>query len=376
MRLALPSLILVAYIILSLIWWLPCRSWVKLMSAFILVAIGLKYLVYEKIGGSFIAPDFPPVVLLTMEFLYSGLVILAFVLMLKDMILIGQLLSRFWGSSWQLPFTPMFRGGIYVCTALVLSLYATWQSVRVPAVQTREIAFAGLPKGLDGLTIVQLSDLHIGLILKKAWLSEVVRTTNALAPDLVVLTGDMIDGAPEALAQDIAPLQALQAKYSVYGITGNHEYYFGAHRWLPVFKNLGITMLINDSRSFSIQGDTFVVAGVPDAAAHHFAEEGPAPGFLKTLPDGFHLLLQHRPAPITKDKKIDLQLSGHTHGGHLFFLKWLIGSYNGNLVGGLFDFDGAKLYVHPGTGVWAGFSTRLGVPSEITRIILRRKEEG
>jgi predicted MPP superfamily phosphohydrolase len=185
----------------------------------------------------------------------------------------------------------------------------------------------------------------------------------------------MIDGSPEALQKDIAPLRALQAKYGVFGITGNHEYYFGAHRWLPVFEDLGINMLENEARTFSIQGKKLVLAGVPDSAALHFGEVGPDRGLLQTLPDGIRVLLQHRPSGVSGNEGVDLQLSGHTHGGHLFFLKWLIASYNGGLAGGLFDFNGPKLYVSPGTGVWAGFSSRLGVPSEITYIILRQQSD-
>ena len=374
MRLALPTLALFLYIVASLIWWLPCRPWVKLAGGFALLAIGLKYLGYEKIGGSFIAPDFPPFLLLLMEFLYSAMVILAFLLLIKDCLALLLLISRWLGGSWHLPFTPAIRGGALACTALVLSLFGTWQSLRVPDVQTREIPLPGLPAELDGFTIVQLSDIHVGLLLNGQWLNEVVRKTNALAADLVVLTGDMIDGSPEALRQDIAPLRALQAKYGVYGITGNHEYYFGAHRWLPVFEDLGIVMLQNECRTFSVQGKNLVLAGVPDPAAPHFGEVGPDRGFLQALPDGIRVLLQHRPSAASGKDDVDLQLSGHTHGGHLFFLKWLIASFNGGLVGGLFDFDGAKLYVSPGTGVWAGFSCRLGAPSEIAHIILRQPQ--
>lgn len=373
MRLALPTLILFLYIIASLIWWLPCRPWVKLAGGLTLFAIGLKYLVYEKIGGSFIAPNFHPFVLLIMEFLYSTMVILAFLLVVKDVLALVLLISRGLGGSWHLPFSPAVRGAGVVCTALVLSAFGTWQSLRVPDVHTLEIPLPGLPTELNGFSIVQLSDLHIGLLLKQSWLTEVVRKSNGLAADLVVLTGDMIDGSPEALQDDIAPLRGLQAKYGVFGITGNHEYYFGAHRWLPVFEELGIDMLENEARTFSIRGKNLVLAGVPDPAALHFGEVGPDRGFLQPLPEGIRVLLQHRPTALTGDTKMDLQLSGHTHGGHLFFLKWLIASYNGGLAGGLFDFAGSKLYVSPGTGVWAGFSCRLGVPSEITHIILRRQ---
>ena len=373
MRLALPTLILFLYIIASLIWWLPCRPWVKLAGGFTFFVIGLKYLVYEKIGGSFIAPDFPPFVLLIMEFLYSAMVILAFLLLVKDVLALVLLISRWLGGSWHLPLSPAIRGAGLVCTALALSAFGTWQSLRAPDVHTMEITLPGLPAELDGFSIVQLSDLHIGLLLKQDWLTEVVRKTNGLTADLVVLTGDMIDGSPEALQDDIAPLRALQAKYGVFGITGNHEYYFGAHRWLPVFEDLGINMLENEARTFSIQGKKLILVGVPDPTALHFGEVGPDRGFLQTLPDGIRVLLQHRPSGVSGNEGVDLQLSGHTHGGHLIFLKWLIAAYNGGLAGGLFDFNGPKLYVSPGTGVWAGFSSRLGVPSEITHIILRQQ---
>lgn len=374
MRLALPTLILFLYIVASLILWLPCRPWVKLAGGLALLAIGLKYLVYEKIGGSFIAPDFQPFMLLIMEFFYSAMVILAFLLVVKDVLALVLLIIRWLGGSWQLPFSPAIRGAGLVCTALALSAFGTWQSLRVPDVHTLEIPLSGLSAELDGFSIVQLSDLHIGLLLKGGWLAEVVRKTNGLAADLVVLTGDMIDGSPEALHDDIAPLRALRAQYGVFGITGNHEYYFGAHRWRSVFEELGIDMLENEARTFAIQGKKLILAGVPDPAAHHFGEVGPDRRFLQTLPDGIHVLLQHRPSGISGNAGVDLQLSGHTHGGHLFFLKWLIASFNGGLVGGLFDFDGAKLYVSPGTGVWAGFSCRLGAPSEITLIILRQPQ--
>lgn len=373
MRLALPTLVLFCYIIVSLIRRLPCRLWLKLAAGLALFAIGLKYLLYEKIGGSFIAPDFPPPVLVTMEFFYSAMVILAFLLLIKDALALVLLILRRLGGSRHLPFSPALRAGGIVGAALVLSLYGTWQSLRVPNVHTQEISFPNLPPALDGFSIVQLSDLHIGPLLKEDRLKEVVRKTNALDADLVVLTGDMIDGSPESLRNDIAPLRALQAKYGVYGVAGNHEYYFGIQRWLQTFEDLEIDMLENEYRSLSVQGETLVLSGLADQAARRFGGAGPERGFLHTRPEGLHVLLQHRPTVPAGDTKVDLQLSGHTHGGHLFFLKRLIASYNHGLVGGLYDFAGAKLYVSPGAGLWAGFSCRLGVPSEITHIILRQE---
>lgn len=370
MRLLFPTLILFLYILVSLIWSLPCLPQTKAVAAIVLLVIGLKYTIYEKIGGSFIAPAFPSWLLVLMEVLFSAMVILAFLLLVKDFLALLLWLGRHLGLSWHLPLTVGMRGLALVGAALLLSLFGTWQAMRVPDVRKIEVILPRLPAGLDGFSIVQLSDIHIGPLLKGKWLREVVATTNTLAADLVVLTGDMIDGSPEALQDDIAPLRDLQARYGVYGITGNHEYYFQVRRWLPVFKELGIDMLENAYRVLPVNGATLVLAGVPDPAGRYYGEAGPdLELFKKTLPEGVRVLLQHRPSLPSGD--FDLQLSGHTHGGNLFFLKWLIGVFNGGLAGGLFDLAGTKLYVSPGTGIWSGFSCRLGVPSEITRIVLR-----
>lgn len=384
MRLAIPSLVLFIYIVASLITFFPCRPLVKVIAGIALLAISQKYLVYENIGGSFIAPDLPGPLLLTMEILYASMVILVFLLLVKDVLALLLWLSRWLGSSWHLPFSPAIRSVGLVLAALVLGIYGTWQSLRVPDVRTIEIALTKLPVSLDGFSIVQLSDIHLGSFLKGAWLRDVVAKTNALSPDLVAVTGDMIDGSPDELQDDVAPLGNLQARYGVYGITGNHEYYFRVDRWLPVFAKLGITMLQNEQRILAVAGGArLVIAGVPDQAEQHYGGPGPdSKTALAAAPDTVRILMAHRPYDIvgkvgmTGRIDADLQLSGHTHGGNLFFLKWLISTFNGGLVGGLYDVDGMKLYVSPGTGIWSGFSCRLGVPAEITHIILRSKAKG
>jgi Predicted phosphohydrolases len=375
MRLTIATLALVVYIAASLIWRLPCRSWMKIAIGCALLVVGSKFILYDKIGGSFINPDLPLVLLLIMEWLYNTMIILAFLLLIKDSLSLLLLISRWLGTSWHLPFTPAVRGAGLLCMALFLAIFGLWQFMRVPDVHTVEIPLPGLPAELDGFAIVQLTDTHIGPLLKKnAWMQEVVKKTNALAADLVVLTGDMIDGSPETLRNDIAPLQALRARHGVYGITGNHEYYVGVQQWLPVFKDLGIVMLHNDYRTLSVQGKNLVLVGIPDQVALRFGETGPDYKFLHTLPEGTRVLLHHRPSGVPDLDGIALQLSGHTHGGHLFFLKWLVASFNDGFVDGLYDVGGTKLYVSSGTGAWAGFACRLGVPAEIAHIILRRQE--
>ncbi|MDK9708181.1 MAG: metallophosphoesterase [Desulforhopalus sp.] len=373
MRLAIPSLVLFIYIVGSLITFFPCRPLIKAVASIALLVISQKYLIYERLGGSFIAPDLPGPVLLALEILYAAMVILVFLLVLKDGLALLLWLSRWLGTSWHLPFTPAIRGIGLAVIALVLCLYGTWQSIRVPGVRTVEITLPKLPVSLDGFSIVQLSDIHIGPFLKGAWLREVVAKTNALSPDLVAVTGDMIDGSPEELTDDVAPFGDLRARYGVYGITGNHEYYFRVEEWLPVFAKLGITMLMNEHRILAAEGGgELVIAGVADQAAQHYGGAGPnVTTALAGAPDAVRVLLAHRPNGIAGRNNADLQLSGHTHGGHLFFLKWLISAFNGGLVGGLYEVVGTKLYVSPGTGLWAGFSCRLAVPAEITHIVLR-----
>jgi len=377
MRLLFPSLVLFFYVLVSLLLSLPYQPFIKVVAASVLLILVLKYTIYETIGGSFIAPDFPPWLLLIMEVLYSALVILAFLLVMKDCLALLLWLSRLFGSGQHLPFTPGGRGIGLLGTAIALSLFGTWKALQVPNVHTIEVTLPRLPAELDGFSIVQLSDLHIGILLKGKWLQAVVTRTNSLAADFVVLTGDMIDGTPEAIKKDIEPLRELKARHGVFGVTGNHEYYFDVQRWLPVFKELGVDILQNEYRTFSILGRNMVLAGFSDPAGVRYGESGLNPEmFQRHLPEGVRILLQHRPSGDSDGFVTDLQLSGHTHGGNLFFIKWLIASFNGGLVGGLFDLDRKKLYVSPGTGIWAGFSCRLGIPSEITRIILKSPSTG
>lgn len=373
MRLALPSLLILVYILVSLVGPMPGRPATRIATGILLLAISLKYLIYEQIGGSFIAPDLPGPLLLLMELMYAAMVILFFLLLLKDGLALLLWLSRCLGASWQFPFSSVVRSVGIVSASLLLAVFGIWQSVRVPNVRTVEISLPRIPAALDNFSIVQITDIHIGPFLKGDWLRRVVGKTNALHPDVVTLTGDLVDGDPDVLKDDIAPLGELRARYGVFGVTGNHEYYFRVNNWLPVFEQLGIRMLHNQHETLSIDGGAnLVIAGIPDRTEARFG--GPGPDVQNTLegaPDVFRVLLAHRPDDASGIHGADIQLSGHTHGGLLFFLKWLLASFNGGLVQGLYDVEGRKVYVSPGTGLWAGFSCRLGVPSEITRIVLR-----
>lgn len=373
MRLLLPSVIMAFYAFLSLVLPLKINLCIKAVIGIAIFAAGLKYAFYQIVGGGFFRPDLPSLVILTAEALYASLLLLFVFALAKDIVGLFLRLSHLLGTSWNLPFTPGVRCTSLVCLALICGIWGTWQAVRVPDVHTINISIADLPAELEGFSIVQLSDLHIGPVQKKDWLRKVVQKTNKLAPDIVVITGDMIDGLPAALRDDIKPLDDLHARDGVFGVTGNHEYYYDARGWLKEFQALGITMLQNEYR---VLPGGLVLGGVPDVSSGRFGTGGAdVKSTFAGAPKGPRVLLSHKPngdgipAP-----DVTLQLSGHTHGGLIFFLAPLIGSYNGGYVNGIYRTpQGGLLYVNPGTGLWNGFSCRLGVPSEITRIILHKK---
>ncbi len=363
------------YAFLSLVLPMKAGLLAKALLGAAFMAAALKYVFYQAVGGGFFRPDLPVPVMLTAEALYASLMVLFVLALAKDVAGLALRIGRLFGSSWHLPFTPGLRCALLVCLALACGAWGTWQAVRVPDVHTVDVTIPKLPPELEGFSIVQLSDLHIGPVQKKAWLSEVVRKTNAARPDVVVITGDMIDGLPGALHDDMAPLADLRARCGVFGVTGNHEYYYDAAGWLREFRNLGITMLNSEHRVLS---GGLVLGGVPDVSSGRFGFNGAdVQKTFEGAPNGPRVLLSHKPngngipAP-----GVALQLSGHTHGGLMFFLAPVIGAYNAGYVNGLYRTpQGGLLYVSPGTGLWNGFSCRLGVPSEITRIVLHGEEK-
>lgn len=363
------------YAFLSLVLPMKAGLLAKALLGAAFMAAALKYVFYQAVGGGFFRPDLPVPVMVTAEALYASLMVLFVLALAKDVAGLALRIGRLFGSSWHLPFTPGLRCALLVCLALACGAWGTWQAVRVPDVHTVDVTIPKLPPELEGFSIVQLSDLHIGPVQKKAWLSEVVRKTNAARPDVVVITGDMIDGLPGALRDDMAPLADLRARCGVFGVTGNHEYYYDAAGWLREFRNLGITMLNNGHRVLS---GGLVLGGVPDVSSGRFGFNGAdVQKTFEGAPNAPRVLLSHKPngngipAP-----GVALQLSGHTHGGLMFFLAPVIGAYNAGYVNGLYRTpQGGLLYVSPGTGLWNGFSCRLGVPSEITRIVLHGEEK-
>ena len=234
-----------------------------------------------------------------------------------------------------------------------------------------EVAIGKLPKALDGFTIVQLSDLHVGMTIDRAFVQRVVDKANALSPDLIALTGDLIDGTVEDLRDDVAPLAALRAKHGVYAVTGNHEYYAGVDPWIAEITRLGARYLRNERVAIA---DGLDLAGVDDYGAHNYAGHGE--DLDKALGDRDRaravVLLAHQPRQVRRASQfgVDLQLSGHTHGGQIWPWHYMVKLQQRGLLAGRYEHAGTQLYVTRGCGYW-GPPVRLLAPLEITRVILR-----
>jgi predicted MPP superfamily phosphohydrolase len=223
-----------------------------------------------------------------------------------------------------------------------------------------------------GYRIVQLSDLHVGPTIGRDFIEDVVAQTNALEPDLVVITGDLVDGTVEQLADAVAPLAKLKPKDGVFFVTGNHEYYSGVDAWLAHLATLGIRVLRNERVSIGA-GDGFDLAGVDDYTGHGFPGHGP--NLTRALAGRDRgrvlILLAHQPKQVFEAAQtdVDLQLSGHTHGGQMFPFNFLV-RLQQPYVAGFHMHEGTGIYVSNGTGYW-GPPMRVGTQAEITQIELR-----
>ena len=257
--------------------------------------------------------------------------------------------------------------------ALGLGGASLWSALTPVAVKHVPLRLSRFPSGLGAYKIVQLTDLHVGPTLGKAWLEDIVRRTNALDPDLIAITGDLVDGSVADLAAHVAPLGDLRARDGVFFVTGNHEYYSGVEAWLDHIRTLGVRVLRNERVPIRA-ADGFDLAGVDDYTA-----EGMADGHGMDIRRAMHgrdseravVMLAHQPKAVelASQHDVDLMLSGHTHGGQIFPWGHAV-RLQQPYVAGLFDHGPTKLYVSCGTGYW-GPPMRLGSPAEITLLELR-----
>ncbi len=228
-----------------------------------------------------------------------------------------------------------------------------------------------LPKALSGTTIVQITDMHVGPTIGRKFVEEIVRQVNALSPDVVAITGDLVDGSVSMLQDQVAPIAELKARYGVYFVTGNHEYYSGSESWCRKLAELGVRVLHNERVSIGEGEVSFDLAGVDDHSVTRFGGTSDVAKAVEGRdPERELVLLAHQPrTAFAADRHgVGLQLSGHTHGGQIWPWTYLV-YLQQPVVAGLARIGRTLVYVSRGTGYW-GPPMRLRAPAEITRIVL------
>jgi predicted MPP superfamily phosphohydrolase len=257
---------------------------------------------------------------------------------------------------------------------LALLAFGFWTATRGPALRRVEVAIDDWPRALDGYRIVQLSDLHFGSLIRRDFAEHLVERCAALAPDLIAVTGDLVDGSVEDLRREVEPLSRLRARDGVYFVTGNHDHYSGAESWVRRVRELGIEVLRNRRVSITRGDARFDLAGIDDySSRRRSAVDGS--DLREALNDKSDtapvVLLAHDPRSFTRAREHDvaLQISGHTHGGQM----WPFGLFvrlQTEYVAGLYRRGRSQLYVSRGTGFW-GPPVRLFARAEITELVLR-----
>lgn len=237
-----------------------------------------------------------------------------------------------------------------------------------------DVPLDNLPKGLDGFTIAQVSDLHVGPIIDKSYADKVAEIVNGLNADMVALTGDFVDSSVADIADEVIALNTLRSRHGTYYVTGNHEYYSGADEWQAYFKTQGIHVLANEHDIIEHNGARLVIAGVNDYSTIKIGRSdacNPEKALQGAPADLKKILLAHQPITYTlsESQGVDLQLSGHTHAGQYFPFSMVIRLFQ-RYYKGLNRHNNMWIYVNSATGYW-GPPLRAGVPGEITLLTLR-----
>jgi predicted MPP superfamily phosphohydrolase len=313
--------------------------------------------------------------------LFSSLLVLT--LVREVFLLLAQLVGWIWPQAVSLEILQINTAITLPIAALLITMLGFWNARRTATVVQVDVPITNLAEALQGFTVAQISDIHVGPTIKTHYLQRIVDRVNGLNANLVAITGDLVDGSVTELGQHVAPLAQLRSTHGSFFVTGNHEYYSGAHSWIDALRTLGIQVLVNEHVVIQHHTDAqdsepalVVVAGVADYSAHHFDETHRSDPHkaMANAPEHavFKLLLAHQPrsAAAAADAGFGLQLSGHTHGGQ--FWPWnLFVPLQQPFTAGLHRLKALWVYTSRGTGYW-GPPKRFGAPSEITHLRLVR----
>jgi hypothetical protein len=213
---------------------------------------------------------------------------------------------------------------------MLLTLWGLVNARRTARVVQVDVPIAQLPPALHGFSIAQISDVHVGPTIKRGYLQAIVERINALQADMVAVTGDLVDGTVQELAHHVAPLAGLNSRHGTFFVTGNHEYYSGAHAWVDELRRLGLRVLMNEHVLLRHGDTSLALAGVADFSAHLFdaSHRSDPQAAIAGVSDEarVRVLLAHQPrsAAAAARAGFHLQISGHTHGGQFLPWKWFV----------------------------------------------------
>jgi predicted MPP superfamily phosphohydrolase len=343
-------------------WSLPGLATPAAHRAFAAAAVFL-WLSYPL--GRIAAHFVPRILAYPLEFLgavWMGALFLALsaLLAVDAVTLFGLLLPRW---------APLLRLAAF-CAAGLLSAAALIQGLRPPVLRQAEVALPGLDRSLDGTVLVQISDVHLGTLLGARWTAAITTVLDRAKPHLILVTGDLIDGDAAAVAPLVPALRAWKAPLGTYFVTGNHEFYAGLDRCIPLVESAGMTVLRDRAQEIA---PGLVLAGVDDLSAwRQFRMDGdPVARALENHPPGVLVFLSHSPLEAEKAASLGagLMLSGHTHDGQICPFGLLVRVFY-PFLRGRYAVGGMTLLVSRGSGTW-GPPMRLFAPCEVWRITLR-----
>ncbi|MEO7937124.1 MAG: metallophosphoesterase [Burkholderiaceae bacterium] len=373
--------------------WSPIAEaamWVLLCGSALLIPLG--FMSRRRLAGTAPAHAIVWAAFISMGF-FSTLLVLT---LLRDALLVVALAAAVGAQRIGLPPVPLdalqaWSAAVVPILAWVATAWGLHNARKVAQVTRVDVPIAGLPDALHGFSVVQISDIHVGPTIGEAYLQRIVERVNALNGDMVAITGDLVDGSVHDLRMQVAPLSQLVSRHGSFFVTGNHEYYSGAHAWIDELRGLGVQVLLNehrvlhhasprgqmdDIRMHGGEPEMVVVAGVADFSAHHFdaSHRSDPVAAMRGAPAAarLRLLLAHQPrsALAAVDAGYDLQLSGHTHGGQFWPWMYFV-RFQQPFTAGLRKLGSLWVYTNRGTGYW-GPPKRLGVTAEITFLRLVR----